>query len=106
MDGLYSAAATVCASSIIAALLSRFITDGSTKKLISLVIGAFVLCCLIVPVGKAASDISSDLASAEATSPTVDSDSYNRAVFAQTKANLEQTLADILAQNGIKIIRC
>ena len=107
MGGLYAAAAAVCASSIVAALLSRFITDGGTRKLLGLVTGAFVLCCMIVPLVNAVSGISADLSAIPgSTLPSkAVGDSFDRAVLSQARANLEGALRDILAQNGIAIDR-
>ena len=107
MGGLYAAAAAVCASSIVAALLSRFITDGGTRKLLGLVTGAFVLCCMIVPLVNAVSGISADLSEIQGSTLPSEAvgDSFDRAVLSQARANLEGALRDILAQNGIAIDR-
>ena len=107
MGGLYAAAAAVCASSIVAALLSRFITDGGTRKLLGLATGAFVLCCMIVPLVNAVSGISADLSEIQGSTLPSEAvgDSFDRAVLSQARANLEGALRDILAQNGIAIDR-
>ena len=49
MSGLYTVAAVICGSSVILAVLSHFVTDGGTKKLLRLVMGAFMLCCIAAP---------------------------------------------------------
>ena len=59
MNGLYTVAATVCACCIIVTLLSHFVSDGGTKKLVSLVMGAFILCAMAVPAANAVGSIAS-----------------------------------------------
>ena len=102
MSGLYAVAVTVCAAALAVTLLSRFVTDGGTQTLLRLVLGAFVLCSMLLPLGRAVQGISADIAAVQ--SATVDSaaqrEQAQRAVLERTKAGLEQTLCDILAQNG------
>lgn len=105
MNGLYTVVAVVCSSSLICTLLSNFVTDGSTKKIINLVLGAFIICSLIVPVKNAVDgfDVSiSQYESAEDLISTSD-EAYSNKIVNLTKENLEQTLTDILAQNNITI---
>ena len=104
MSGVASVAATVCACCVIVALLSHFVTDGGTKRLLSLVMGAFILCSMLVPVGKAVGSISVDwqALAAEERSAT-DDEAFNREVLSQTRTNLENTLKDVLAQNGYSV---
>lgn len=107
MSGLYSVAAVICGSAVLIALLSHFVTDGGTKKLLRLVMGAFMVCCMVVPTARAISGISADWKSNSSVLPgsaTVD-EAYNRQVTTQTKLNLESALKDILRQNGITISR-
>ena len=104
MSGVYTAAATVCASCVVISLLSRFVTDGGTKKLLTLVLGAFAVVALIFPLRGTVSEIVTQIETAQA--PEQDesvAESCRAAVLAQTKANLEQALTDILAQNGIAV---
>ena len=96
MNGLYSAAATVCASAVTAALLSRFISDGGTKKLLGMIMGAFLLCSLLLPLQSALSGISFSQTDFE-------SIAVDAAVIAQTEGNLEQTAKDLLAQHDFTV---
>ena len=41
MSGMISAVITVCAGALICSLLSAFVPEGTTKKTVALVIGAF-----------------------------------------------------------------
>lgn len=99
--------AVICSSSLICTLVSNFVNDGSTKKILNLVLGAFIVCSLIVPVKNALGDFEvnvSQYQSAETLTSTSD-EAYSKEIVNLTKENLEQTLTDILAQNNITINR-
>ena len=104
MNGLYAAAATVCASSVAVALLSRFITDGGTKKLLGLVTGAFLLCSLLLPLQSAFQGAAVELPqlSGDVGSATAD-EALQQEVLVQTKESLEQTALDLAAQHGFRV---
>ena len=107
MNGLFTVAATICAASVIVALLSHFITDGGTQKLISLVMGAFLVVSLLAPVKNAVADISSsigDIPAKQEYTATTD-EVYQKQMLSVTKSNLEATLADLLEQNGVSVNR-
>lgn len=107
MNGLYMVVAVICSSSLICTLVSNFVNDGSTKKILNLVLGAFIVCSLIVPVKNALGDFEvnvSQYQSAETLTSTSD-EAYSKEIVNLTKENLEQTLTDILAQNNITINR-
>lgn len=108
MKDLFTVVIVVCASSFICTLASTFITDGSTKKIVNLVLGAFIICSLIMPVKNAFSTINtdmSDLSSAEETIASSD-EAYSREILSRTTENLENAAEDILLQNNIKINSC
>lgn len=99
--------AVICSSSLICTLVLNFVNDGSTKKILNLVLGAFIVCSLIVPVKNALGDFEvnvSQYQSAETLTSTSD-EAYSKEIVNLTKENLEQTLTDILAQNNITINR-
>lgn len=100
--------AVICSSTIICTILSNFITDGSTKKIISLVLGAFILCSLILPVKNAVNcfDISTSKYEEENALAATDDEAYSKEIVKQTKENLEQTLSDFLLQNGVTVNKC
>ena len=103
MSGLSAAVVTACAAALIGAVVSGFVSDGGIKKILSLVLGAFMLCALIVPVSKAASEFSvntDSYPSYESLSATVD-EAYQKQLVSATRTKLEETLAAILNQNGI-----
>ena len=108
MNGLMTAAATVCASALICSLFSSLVPNGGTKKTVGLVIGVFMVCCLIIPIKTAFSqiDIESDVIQFSEQKVSTADEAYAKAVIAETRKSLEKTLEDILLQNGVKINGC
>lgn len=108
MKEIFTVVSVICASALICTLVSTFITSGSTKKILNLVLGAFMICCLIMPVKNALKGFNinvSDYEPADEITAT-DDEAYNREVLSQTRKNLESTLNDLLLQNGVKINGC
>lgn len=103
MIGLGAVAVAICCASLICTLVSNFISDGSMKRVLNLILGAFMVCSLIVPVSTAIKSINSDYdqsLEAEEYSAT-DDEAYNKRVVELTRQNLEQALTAILSQNGV-----
>ena len=103
MNGFSAAVVTACAASLIGALVSGFVTDGGIKKILGLVLGAFTVCVMIVPVSRAASDFSVDIGGYKTygeLTATAD-EAYQRQLVSTTRQNLEDTLTAVLNQNGI-----
>lgn len=108
MNSIYPAVITVCAAVLICSILSNFICEGSVKKIFNLVMGAFLVCSLIVPAINAVKSLTlnlSELPQSEELISTYD-ELYNTQVVYQTKENLELSVRDILSQNGIQINNC
>lgn len=107
MSGLATVGVTVCACTVIAALLSHFVTDGGTKRLLYLVMGAFLVCSMLAPVSRAIKGITADLSAVPQQEEECGKaqEDYRAQVLAQTKENLESALRDILAQNGISVLK-
>lgn len=108
MKGLFSVVIVICAASLICTLISTFITDGSTKKIVNLVLGAFIVCSLISPVMSAFSSVDVNLSEYETSDSIISSndEAYSNEVLKQTQTNLENSAKDILLQNGISINSC
>ena len=108
MKSLSAVAAVICASSLICTLVSTFVSESSTKKIINLVLGAFIICSLIIPVKNAFADFNLNLSQYESSDELSASydEAYEKQVVNQTKANLEKTLEQFLEQNSIKINSC
>ncbi len=108
MKSLSAVAAVICASSLICTLVSTFVSENSTKKIINLVLGAFIVCSLIIPVKNAFGDFNLNLSRYESSNGVSASydEAYEKQVVNQTKANLEKTLEQILEQSSIKIKSC
>lgn len=108
MKEIFSVVAVICASALICTLVSTFVTDGSTKKILNLVLGAFMVCCLVLPVKNALQGFNINISSQKSADDVISTsdEAYSNAVLSQTRQNLENTLTDLLAQNNIKINSC
>lgn len=108
MKGLFTVVIVVCAASLICTLVSTFITDGSTKKIINLVLGAFIVCSLISPIISAFSSVDINLSGYATTESIISSndEAYSNEIIKQAQTNLENSANDILLQNGININSC
>ena len=108
MNELLAVTSAICASALICTLVSNFVTDGSTKKIVSLVLGAFIICSMIVPIKNAVNGISEEIAETDISDSAVstDDEAYSREILKQTRINLESALNDLLLQNGVEINSC
>ena len=108
MNEILTVTSAICASALICTLVSNFVTDGSTKKIICLVLGAFIICSMIVPIKNAVNGISEEIAETDISDSAVstDDEAYSREILKQTRKNLESALKDLLLQNGVEINSC
>lgn len=108
MNELLAVTSVISASALICTLVSNFVTDGSTKKIISLVLGAFIICSMIVPIKNAVNGFSEEIAETDISDLAVstDDEAYSREILKQTRSNLESALKDLLLQNGVEINSC
>ena len=108
MNELLAVTSAICASALICTLVSNFVTDGSTKKIVSIVLGAFIICSMIVPIKNAVNGFNEEIAEPDISDSAVstDDEAYSREVLRQTKVNLESALRDLLLQNGVEINSC
>lgn len=108
MNELLAVTSAICASALICTLVSNFVTDGSTKKIVSLVLGAFIICSMIVPIKNAVNGFSKEIAETDISDSAVstDDEAYSREILKQTRSNLESALRDLLLQNGVEINSC
>ena len=108
MNEILAVTSAICASALICTLVSNFVTDGSTKKIICLVLGAFIICSMIVPIKNAVNGFSNEIAETDISDLAVstDDEAYSREILKQTRKNLESALKDLLLQNGVEINSC
>ncbi|MGN0450132.1 MAG: stage III sporulation protein AF [Ruminococcus sp.] len=108
MNEILTVTSAICASALICTLVSNFVTDGSTKKIICLVLGAFIICSMIVPIKNAANGFNEEIAETDISDLAVstDDEAYSREILKQTRKNLESALKDLLLQNGVEINSC
>lgn len=108
MNEILAVTSAICASALICTLVSNFVTDGSTKKIISLVLGAFIICSMIVPIKNAVNGFSEVIAETDISDLAVSTDdvAYSREILKQTRKNIESALKDLLLQNSVEINSC
>lgn len=108
MNEILAVTTAICAAALICTLVSNFVTDGSTKKIICLVLGAFIICSMIVPIKNAVNGFSEEIAETDIADSAVstDDEAYSREILKQTRKNLESALKDLLLQNGVEINSC
>lgn len=108
MNEILAVTSAICASALICTLVSNFVTDGSTKKIICLVLGAFIICSMIVPIKNAVNGFSEEVAETDISDLAVstDDEAYSREILKHTRKNLESALKDLLLQNGVEINSC
>jgi stage III sporulation protein AF len=61
MNGVREWSTIICMAALIAALLQSLVPNGSMERMIKFVIGAFIICAMIVPLTKIVPQISIDL---------------------------------------------
>lgn len=108
MNEILAVTSAICASALICTLVSNFVTDGSTKKIVSLILGAFIICSMIVPIKNAVNGFNEEIAETQISDSAVstDDEAYSREILKQTRSNLESALKDLLLQNGVEINSC
>lgn len=108
MNEILAVTSAICASALICTLVSNFVTDGGTKKIISLVLGAFIICSMVVPIKSAVNGFNKEISETQIPDASVstDDESYGREILKQTRKNLESALRDLLLQNGVEINSC
>ena len=103
MSGFYTVAVTVCAAAIACAILSTFVSDGGLKRILSLVMGAFMVCSLIVPAKNAVQKLGLNLSSypsSQQLTATAD-EAVNRQVVAQAKEKLDAAQLEFLTKKTL-----
>lgn len=108
MNEILAVTSAICASALICTLVSNFVTDGGTKKIISLVLGAFIICSMVVPIKSAVNGFNKENSETQIPDASVstDDEAYGREILKQTRKNLESALRDLLLQNGVEINSC
>ena len=61
MDEFIKWATGICVSSAVVCIVEMFITDMALEKTVRYVLGAFMLCSVIVPLGSVIGDFSADI---------------------------------------------
>ncbi len=107
MSVLWSVCGAVCVVAIAGTIISSLMPDGNTKKIMTLIIGAFMVCSIIVPVKSAVTEfnVSTTKIPNEATVTASADEIYTEALISHTEKSLEQTLAGFLKSENINFNR-
>lgn len=103
MGAVAAACAAICAVAIAGSIVSVLLPNGNTKKILSLVLGAFMLCSMIIPVKNAIEGFSIDtskLPREEEITASAD-ELYSQRIIAQTEEILANTLEGLLKNEDI-----
>lgn len=103
MKDIATVAAVICVCSIAVSLIGSISPQGNMRKVINLVIGAFMLCCMIFPIKSAASGFRLNIDTTPIGEELQDNalDAYNNAIMSETKSNLEASMNACLTQHTI-----
>lgn len=107
MSVLWSVCGAVCVVAIAGAIISSLMPEGNTKKIMTLIIGAFMVCSIIVPVKSAVTEfnVSTTQIPNEATVTASADEIYTGTLISHTEKSLEQTLAGFLKSENINFNR-
>lgn len=103
MKSIAVIAAVICVAALGCSLVSAVAPQGNTRRILNTVLGAFILCSMLVPIKNAITDfnLNISIATPETDLKAVADEAYNTAVMAETKATLENTLLAYLENNKI-----
>lgn len=105
MNSVAVVAAIICVSALVCSFVSIAVPQGSTKKVMNIVLGVFILCTMIIPIKNVVENFSLEISvadSAEDLTASAD-EAYNNAVISETKSILESNLKSVLCQKNINI---
>ncbi len=107
MSTIASVCSAICVVAVGGALISVIIPDGNTKKILSLVLGAFLLCSMILPVKNAITDINLEISNfPNETQITASADeAYTESIIKETENTLAKTLDGLLKSENINVNR-
>lgn len=107
MSTITTAVITACAAALVCSILSGFVNDGGMKRILSLILGAFLVASMLIPVRSVFQNIKSEISleMPKELSATAD-EAVSSQVIARTRKNLEGTAESLLIQNGINPDRC
>ena len=103
MKSIATIAAVICIGALGCSIVSAVAPQGSTRRILNTVLGAFILCSMLVPIKNAITDfnVNISITTPEADLQVVADEAYNTAVMTETKATLESTLISYLENNNI-----
>lgn len=107
MSAVISVCTAVCAAAIAGSLASVLMPEGNTKRVVSLVLGAFLFCSMIAPVNEAISGFNAgepEIPPEEEITATAD-EIFTSKVLDETSDILSRTLEGYLKSEKIPFLR-
>lgn len=105
MSSIATVVLVICVAALACSFVSIVAPQGSTNRILNTVLGAFILCSMIVPIKNAVTDFNVNVEVAQSSDDLVATadEAYNNAVLTETKALLESRLCELLSENGINV---
>lgn len=105
MSSFASLIGMVCVCAVVVSALGIISPNGMTEKTLSLVIGVFIICVMLVPIKSFCTDFDFKLNLPESVeSINIDAQkAYNSAVIAECGIRLENSLTTILRDNNLSV---
>lgn len=105
MNNLCSVATIICVAAIVGSIITILLPKGSTKKTVTMVLGVFLICCMILPVKSLFNSANNDniikFESSEISA--TDDETFNQRVMSETEKSLESALQSLLESEQILV---
>lgn len=105
MNVIATSAITICICCIVCALVNILMPSGTTQKMFNLILGAFLICAVLVPIKNAITDFNTNISSYEEIDHlSKDADAQlNDKVLKQTADNLVLTLNELFKSENLPV---
>lgn len=100
--------AVICVCAIICSAVNTLAPQGNSRRILATVMGAFIICTLIVPIKNAVNGFQlklDDIPKSDEITATAD-ETFENEVIKQTEANLTNTLKKLLYNEKIPYSSC
>ena len=106
MNSFASIAAVICVAALGCSIVTIAAPQGNTRRILNTVLGAFILCTMLVPIKNAITNFDAEISivTPEENIQVSAQEAYNAAIMVETKAGLESTLTAYLENKGISIL--
>ncbi len=105
MNAIKSASVVVCACCIVCSIIGLISPSGTMKKTVNLILGAFLICSMIIPLVGLSSALMTDFSVSDDfnvdTYPYNNDENYEQLILNETAENLVTAANDLLVGEGI-----